>query len=107
MNEDAEILKQPATKYGYIESPKDILAYLKSGCEIKQIRRDKRFPDDLVEYWLVAPGMSWQYRLHEVHVKALETLELVIVDSGNGNTWFSRANFSIPSVTDGVVSACH
>lgn len=106
MSEDAEKLKPPATKYGYIESPKAILAYLKAGCEIRQIGRDRRCSDDITEYWIVAPGMAWEARLHEVHVKALETLELVRVDSCSGNTWFSRENFSIPTITDGVVSAC-
>ena len=54
-------LKQPVTKYGYIESPKDLFAYLKAGCEIKQIGRDRttlegRYP----EYWLIAPGLIWK-----------------------------------------------
>lgn len=97
-------LTRPETKYGYIESPKEILAYLKARCEIKQIGRNKQCIDGKTpEYWLIAPAMAWEIRLHEIHVRAMETLELINVDSGDGTSWFSRANFSIPNISDGVI----
>ena len=91
-------LEKPRTKYGYIELPKEILSYLKAGCQIKQIGQNKRCNFDRTpEYWLINP-MTWEVRLHESHVRALETLELITVDSGTGGSWFSKANFSIPKL---------
>jgi hypothetical protein len=104
--EDADRLKKPKTKYGYIESPKYIISYLKAGCEIRQTGKDRlSFDDRTPEYSLVSPGMAWVVRLHEIHVRALETLELIIVDSCGGGVWYSRANFSIPSIADDVTSS--
>lgn len=95
-------LTKPETDCGYLKSPKLILAYLKAGCEIKQIGHDRRFFSDKVpEYWLIAPGLAWEIRLLEHHVKALETLDLICLDSGSGNAWyFSKADFSIPSLLE-------
>ncbi|WP_305910560.1 hypothetical protein Q9L42_020595 (plasmid) [Methylomarinum sp. Ch1-1] len=100
-------LAKPNTKYGYIESPKEIIAYLKAGCEIKQIGFNKtHIEGPTPAYWLKPPGvLTWEVRLHEVHVRALETLELITVDSGDGKCWFSRADFSVPSLKSAQDSA--
>lgn len=82
-----------------IESPKELLAYLKMGCELKQIGcnalpGDKRQPI----YRLTAPFQQWEVGVASCHAVALETLGLVEVDCCGGNYWISKGNFELPVI---------
>ncbi|WP_196161778.1 hypothetical protein [Reinekea sp. G2M2-21] len=78
--------------------PKLVLAYLKAGCEIEQIGRDLTFYGKQPTYSLKPPGQLWECSLKPEIVVALETLKLIEVDSGNGTTYWSKADFSLPEI---------
>ena len=102
------MLEKPTCHHPYsnvVASPKQLLGYLKAGCEIKQVGQNEnpllirpQFP----KYYLVAPNLQWEYELEPAHVKALETLELISVvcsvSSAEGDCWMSKADFSIPAI---------
>ena len=84
-----------------VASPKQILAYLKQGCEIKQVGQNRRFINDctpMPKYFLIAPNLQWEFELDSKHVQALETLELIQVDCCGGNYWLSKASLDIPKI---------
>lgn len=84
-----------------VASPKQILAYIKQGCEIKQVGDNPRFLNDskpIPKYYLLAPNQQWEYELEPKHVQALETLELITVDCCGGNYWVSKASLDIPKI---------
>lgn len=81
--------------------PKQLLAYLKAGCEIKQVGENRRYLNDGKpdpKYYLIAPNLQWEFELEPRHVQALETLELISVDCCGGNYWISKENFNIPAI---------
>lgn len=93
-----------------VSSPKQILAYLKQGCEIKQVGQSPRFLNDgkpLPKYYLLAPNLQWEFELDPKHVQALETLELITVDCCGGNYWLSKASLNIPAIQNVHQLTCH
>lgn len=97
----ADLLPLPETKgwKNTVAHPKDLLAYLNLGCEIKQVGADKRYLSDADPiYYLIAPNMQWEFQLEARHVQALEALQLIRVYSGDGYCWISKADFNIPVI---------
>lgn len=103
------MLKKPECRpwTNTVASPKQILSYLKQGCEIKQIGDNPRISDGkpLPKYYLLSPHQQWEFELDREHVLALEKLELITVDCCGGNYWISKANFSCP-VIENVPQFC-
>lgn len=85
-----------------VASPKQLLGYLKAGCEIKQVGQNEQPLRTKPKYYLIAPNLQWEFELDSEHVKALETLELIAVDcsvaSSEGCYWMSKADFAIPDI---------
>lgn len=91
-------LPKPALERGYLASPKTLLAYLKMGCEIQQVGCDQRSQNDPAPDYFLVNGMYWEVPVHPRHAQALETLELITLDCGDGKNWYSRASFSVPAL---------
>lgn len=83
----------------YVASPKQLMAYLKLGCEVKQVGQN-HIPgtNDHPLYYLIAPDLQWEVELLPKHVQALEALELIEVDCSVDNYWISKQSFEIPKV---------
>jgi len=87
---------------GFVAYPKDILAYLKAGCGIKQLGMDQRYQSTPSSAFLLfAPMEKWEVRVNPDHVRAMEKLDLLEIDSAAGNTWYLKGSFSIPCVFSG------
>lgn len=93
-------LVKPELKDGYVSSPKVLLAYLKEVCELRQVGKSWRTTADKTpDYYLVVPGQAWEVRVHPSQAQALETLNLVSIDSSSGDEiWNSTIDLSLPAV---------
>lgn len=75
------LLPEPNYKryYRVIESPVQLLEYIKEGCEIKQVGQGGLF-ETTPEYYLIDKDHKWDCQVYPKHVLALEALELIEVD---------------------------
>lgn len=96
-------LVKPELKDGYVKSPKMLLAYLKEGCELRQIGKNRQLTTDKYpEYYLVVPGQAWTVRVHPAHAESLEALDLVSVENcSGGEIWHSKIDLSLPALEYG------
>lgn len=94
-----EVLRKPELTNGSLSDPKALIAYLKAGCEIRQVGFDgKPGSSHFPEHFLLAPNAVWQVRVKADHVNALETLGLLQIDSQRETEWLSRLNVSLPTL---------